>query len=60
MAFSQKGKQRAAAVASVMTLVAQLMSPAFAAENQAASTRTPIKHVIVIIGENLRSCVRHL
>jgi len=54
MAFSQKvpWKQRAAAVASVMTSVAQLMSPAFAAENQAASTRTPIKHVIVIIGEN--------
>ena len=55
MAFSQKvpWKQRAASVASVMTLVAQLMSPAFAsAADKPAKTRTPIKHVIVIIGEN--------
>jgi phospholipase C len=55
MAFSQNvsWKQRAAAVASVSTLIAQLMSPAFAsAEDNSARTRTPIKHVIVIIGEN--------
>ena len=55
MAFSQtvSWKQRAAAVASVSTLIAQLMSPAFAsAEDNSARTRTPIKHVIVIIGEN--------
>ena len=55
MAFSQtvSWKQRAAAVASVTTLIAQLISPAFAsAEDNSAKTRTPIKHVIVIIGEN--------
>jgi phospholipase C len=46
-------KSRAAALASASTLVIQLISPAFAAaEDRSPRTRTPIKHVIVIIGEN--------
>jgi phospholipase C len=55
MAFRQfvPWKSRAAAVAGVSTLVIQLMSPAFvAAEDGSPRTRTPIKHVVVIIGEN--------
>jgi len=46
-------KWRGAAFASVATLVAQLVAPAFvAAEDHHRQTRTPIQHVIVIIGEN--------
>jgi phospholipase C len=46
-------KWRGAALASVATLVAQLVAPAFAAaEDHHRQTRTPIQHVIVIIGEN--------
>jgi phospholipase C len=46
-------KWRGAAVASVLTLVVQLIAPAFvAAEDHHRQTRTPIQHVIVIIGEN--------
>jgi len=55
MAFRQlvPWKSRAAALVSVLTLVAQLIAPAFvAAEDRSPRTKTPIKHVIVIIGEN--------
>ena len=46
-------KWRGAALASVVTLVAQLIAPAFvAAQDHSRQTRTPIQHVIVIIGEN--------
>ena len=46
-------KSRVAAVTGIATLVVQLISPAFvAAEDHSRQTRTPIKHVIVIIGEN--------
>jgi phospholipase C len=46
-------KWRAAAVAGIATLVVQMISPAIAAaEDHGPRTRTPIKHVIVIIGEN--------
>jgi phospholipase C len=46
-------KWRGAAFASVATLVAQLVAPAFvAAEDHHRQSRTPIQHVIVIIGEN--------
>src|SRR6201997_2568676 len=46
-------KWRAAAVAGIATLVLQLISPAIAAAaDHSRQTRTPIKHVIVIIGEN--------
>src|SRR5215469_13174341 len=46
-------KWRAASVAGIATLVLQLISPAIAAaEDHTRQTRTPIQHVIVIIGEN--------
>src|SRR6201997_3476185 len=46
-------KWRAASVAGIATLVLQLISPAIAAaEDHSRRTRTPIQHVIVIIGEN--------
>jgi phospholipase C len=46
-------KWRAASVAGIATLVLQLISPAIAAaEDHSRQTRTPIQHVIVIIGEN--------
>ena len=46
-------KWRAAAIAGMATLVVQLISPAIvAAEDHSKRTRTPIQHVIVIIGEN--------
>jgi len=46
-------QHRAAAAVSAFTLLAQLVSPAIAAAaDNSARTRTPIKHVIVIIGEN--------
>ena len=46
-------KSRVAAVTGIATLVLQLISPAIAAvEDHSRSTRTPIQHVIVIIGEN--------
>ena len=46
-------KSRVAAVTGIATLVVQLISPAIAAaEDHSRGTRTPIKHVIVIIGEN--------
>jgi phospholipase C len=46
-------KWRAASVASALTLVAQLVSPAFvSAEHAGAETKTPIQHVVIIIGEN--------
>jgi phospholipase C len=46
-------KWRAAAVAGIATLVLQLISPAIAAAaDHSRQTRTPIQHVIVIIGEN--------
>jgi hypothetical protein len=42
-----------AAVTGIATLVVQLISPVFvAAEDHSRQTRTPIQHVIVIIGEN--------
>jgi phospholipase C len=46
-------KSRVAAVTGIATLVVQLISPAIAAaEDHSRPTRTPIQHVIVIIGEN--------
>jgi phospholipase C len=45
-------KWRAASVAGIATLVLQLISPAIAAAEDHSQTRTPIQHVIVIIGEN--------
>ena len=45
-------KWRSAAVASVATLVAQLVAPAYVAAEGHRQTRTPIQHLIVIIGEN--------
>jgi phospholipase C len=55
MSFQQRTpfKWRSAAVAGVVTLVAQLIAPAFAAaEDHSPRAKTPIQHVIVIIGEN--------
>jgi phospholipase C len=46
-------KWRAAARVTLVALIAQLMAPAFAAAaDNSNNTKTPIKHVIVIIGEN--------
>src|ERR1700747_1178138 len=45
-------KWRSAAVASVATLVAQLVAPAYVAAEGHRQTTTPIQHLIVIIGEN--------
>ena len=46
-------KWRAASVVGIATLVVQLISPAIAAAaDHSRSTKTPIQHVIVIIGEN--------
>jgi len=46
-------KWRSAALLSVVALSLQLISPVFAAaEDREHRTRTPIQHVIVIIGEN--------
>ena len=45
-------KSRAAVVASLFGLAAQMMSPVFVEAKDHARTRTPIKHVIIIIGEN--------
>jgi len=54
MSFRQPAPWKSrAAVASAVTLAAQLIGPAFAAaEDRSPKTNTPIKHVIVIIGEN--------
>jgi len=55
MAFRQviPWRWRGAALASVVTLVAQMIAPAFAAaEDHSRKTQTAIQHVIVIIGEN--------
>ena len=58
MSFKQSipWKQRAMASISAFALLTQLVAPAFAgndpADSHAHKTRTPIKHVIVIIGEN--------
>ncbi|MEP6645004.1 MAG: hypothetical protein ABJA69_10945 [Acidobacteriaceae bacterium] len=50
---STSWKLRAAARVSLLALVAQAMAPAFAAaETNSLTTITPIKHAIVIIGEN--------
>ncbi len=44
---------RSTAQVSVFALLTQLISPAFAAsKDNSANTTSPIKHVIVIIGEN--------
>jgi phospholipase C len=44
---------RATAKVSVLALMSQLVTPAFAAtQDNSANTTSPIKHVIVIIGEN--------
>src|SRR5580700_2882305 len=46
-------KWRAASVVGIATLVVQLISPAIAAAaDHSRATKTPIQHVIVIIGEN--------
>jgi len=46
-------KRQAAAKVSVLALVAQSMTPAFAAaQDNSAKTNTPIKHIVVIIAEN--------
>ncbi|HYL16949.1 MAG TPA: hypothetical protein VEV41_28205 [Terriglobales bacterium] len=46
-------KWRAAAVASILTLTSQLIAPVIAgAQDASTRTKTPIQHVIVIIGEN--------
>jgi phospholipase C len=46
-------QHRAAAILCAFTLLAQLLTPAVAAAaDNSVRTRTPIKHVIVIIGEN--------
>ncbi len=46
-------KSRVAAVTGIATLLVQLISPVIAAaEDHSRQTRTPIQHVIVIIGEN--------
>jgi len=46
-------KSRTAAVAGIATLVLQMISPALvAAEDHSRRPKTPIQHVIVIIGEN--------
>src|SRR5215470_19356674 len=46
-------KSRVVAVTGIASLVVQLISPAIAAaEDHSRQTRTPIQHVIVIIGEN--------
>jgi phospholipase C len=46
-------KWRAASVVGIATLVFQLISPAIAAAaDHSRATKTPIQHVIVIIGEN--------
>ena len=46
-------KWRAASVVGIATLVFQLISPAIAAAaDNSRATKTPIQHVIVIIGEN--------
>ena len=44
--------RRAAASVTLPVLLIQLMAPAFAAAEHHPKTRTPIKHVIVLIGEN--------
>ena len=46
-------KWRSAALLSVVALLIQMIAPTFvAAEDRKQETRTPIQHVIVIIGEN--------
>ena len=46
-------KTRAAAVVGIATLAVQLISPAIAAaDDDSPKAKTPIQHVIVIIGEN--------
>ncbi len=46
-------RSRMAAMSGIATLVVQLISPAIAAaEDHSHQTRTPIQHVIVILGEN--------
>src|ERR1700739_1386393 len=46
-------KTRAGALVGIATLVVQLISPAIAAAaDNSRKTKTPIQHVIVIIGEN--------
>jgi phospholipase C len=45
-------QRRAAAMVTLLALLIQLMTPAFAAAEHLPKTRTPIKRVIVLIGEN--------
>jgi phospholipase C len=46
-------KWRATAKVGVFALILQMVSPAFvAAQDNSGNTTSPIKHVIVIIGEN--------
>jgi phospholipase C len=45
-------KWRSAAMAGVVTLLAQMVAPAFVTAQEHRQTRTPIQHLIVIIGEN--------
>jgi phospholipase C len=55
MEFTQVAslKTRVAALTGIATLVVQLVSPAIAAaQDHSRKTKTPIQHVIVIIGEN--------
>jgi phospholipase C len=43
----------AAARVALLALLGQLVAPAFAAtEDRSTETKTPIKHVIIIVGEN--------
>jgi phospholipase C len=50
--FFVSRKWRAAAGASILALLNQTMAPTLAVAADAVTTKTPIKHVIVIIGEN--------
>jgi len=49
---SVASKWRATAWIGVVAMMSQLVAPAFAATDNSAKTTSPIKHVIVIIGEN--------
>jgi phospholipase C len=50
--FFSPRKWRTAAGASILALLNQTVAPTFAMAADAVTTKTPIKHVIVIIGEN--------
>src|SRR5215470_16354244 len=45
-------QRRAAASVALLVLLIQLMAPALATAEHHPKTRTPIKHVVVLIGEN--------